>query len=47
MANKQNNAVGLSVLKLEQKNKAFEVIKDKFRKYKGHYKRAGLKIFPD
>jgi hypothetical protein len=59
MASKQNNSVGLqladliarpiglSVLKPEQKNKAFKVIKDKFRKYNGRYKGSGLKIFPD
>ncbi|SMN00815.1 hypothetical protein SPONL_1573 [uncultured Candidatus Thioglobus sp.] len=59
MANKQNNSaglqladliarpIGLSVLKPQQENRAFEVIKDKFRKYNGHYERAGLKIFPD
>lgn len=39
--------IGLSYLRPKQENKAFDIIKQKFRTYKGHYKRAGLKVFPD
>lgn len=38
--------IGISVFRPEQPNQAFDVIKNKFRTHHGHYKRAGLKIFP-
>jgi hypothetical protein len=59
MANKMSNSaglqladlvarpIGLSVLKPEQKNRAFEVLKDKFHKNgSGRVDGVGLKIFP-
>jgi hypothetical protein len=38
--------IGLSVLRPDQENRAFEIIKNKFRKYNNEYKKYGLKIFP-
>ncbi len=39
--------IGMSILRPEQPNQAFDIIKSKFRTYKGYYKRAGLKVFPE
>ena len=58
MANKTNNStglqladliarpIGLSVIRPEQDNQSFDIIKTKLHKYNGCYKEAGLKIFP-
>jgi len=58
IANKQINSDGMQLadliarpigrkyLKPDQNNKAFEIIKNKFRKVNGTYKNYGIKIFP-
>ncbi len=58
MANKQINSaglqladllarpIGLSVIKPQQQNRTYEIIKTKYRRYRGYYKKAGLKVFP-
>jgi len=38
--------IGLSVIKPEQPNRAFEIIQGKLRCYEGRYEGFGLKVFP-
>ena len=46
LANLIARPIGRKYLKPDQNNKAFEIIKSKFRKVNGTYKNYGIKIFP-